>query len=61
MIRLRVWHIPYLFRVVQSLLLASAQNAEYEAPFSFMSQAAGDLPMKADIENFWAPHIGFEV
>ena len=33
-----VWHIPYSFRDVDGLLLASAQNTEYKAPSSFTSQ-----------------------
>ena len=34
MIRLGVWHIPYSFRDVEGLLLASAQNTKYKAPSS---------------------------
>ena len=37
MIKLGVWHIPYSFRDVQGLLLASAQNIEYKAPSNFIS------------------------
>ena len=59
MIRLGVWHIPYSFRDVQGLLLASAHNTEYKAPSSDR-QAAEYLLMKDDFENSWAPHTGFE-
>ena len=31
-----VWHIPYLFKNVQGLLLALAQNTKYQAPFSLL-------------------------
>ena len=32
--QLWVWHMPYSFRDVQGLLLASAENTEYKAPSS---------------------------
>ena len=35
--------VPYLFRDVQGLLLASAQNTEYKAPSSFKSHAIDRL------------------
>ena len=42
-IELGVGHIPYSFRDVQGLLLASAQNTEYKAPSSFTSLAIDRL------------------
>ena len=43
MIRLWVWYIPYSFRDVQGLLLASAWNTEYKAPSSFASHVIDKL------------------
>ena len=42
-IRLGVWHVPYLCRDVQGLLLAAAWNTEYKAPFSFTPHAINRL------------------
>ena len=57
MIRLGVWHIPYSFRDVQCLFLASAQNTQYKTPDR---QAAEFLLMKDGIENSCSPHPGIE-
>ena len=61
MIRLGVWHIPYSFRDVQGLLLASAQNTEYKAPSSYRTSRAIDRLLsfyqliKVNFENSLPP------
>ena len=59
-IRLVVRYIPYSFRDVQGLLLASAQITEHNAPSSFTSHAIDRLLsfllMKDNFEN-----LGLEV
>ena len=44
MIRLEAWHIPYSFRDIQSILLASPQNTEYKSPSSFVWHPIDRLP-----------------
>ena len=64
MIRLGVLHIPYSFRDVQSLSLASEENTEYKAPSSFMSHAIDRLLSlcwwKTTLKIFGLPIVGLK-